>query len=230
METQDFSEFFSLFNNLNPETLEWLGSVIEEEDYGQDEVIIAEDSWGKAVYFIVSGWVKVQNRYPHKQLTVEIIGRGGFVGEIGILNQITLPSAVVALSPVKVVSISAQRFIQTLFRDPPIQHRLLRLIVSRLLECQKHHQLYRQPAKVKMVTVLISLADKYGEITEAGTEIYLMPLEDLADLAQLQLKECSDIMSKLENKDLIRIDPQHHSLCLTNLKQLNHIIGKLGND
>ena len=152
------------------------------------------------------------------------------MGEVGILHQISSPSSVVALSPVKIVTISAQRFIQTLFRDPQIQHRLLRLMVSRLLECQEHCRIYRQPAKVKMATVLISLADKYGEITEVGTEIYNVPLQDLADLAQLHLEECSSIMANLEKKGLIIIDPAYQTLCLTNLKQLNHIIGKLGND
>ncbi len=230
METQNFSDLFSLFNNLNSETLEWLGSIVEEEDYAQDQVIIAEDNWGKAVYFIISGWVKVQNRCPHEQITIEIIGRGGFVGEMGILHQINFPSSVVTLSPVKIVTISAQRFIQTLFRDPQIQHRLLRVMIGRLLEYQKNCQIYRQPAKVKMATVLLSLADKYGEVTEVGTEIYNIPLQDLADLAQVQLEECSYIMANLEKKSLIVIDPEHQTLCLTNLKQLNHIIGKLSND
>ncbi len=230
METQEISDIFSLFHNLNTETLEWVVSMGDSDYYESGEVIIAEDDWGKAIYLIVSGWVKLENIYTEETVTVEIIGKGGCVGEAGILSSLNGNSRVVAISAVEVLTISAQRFLQILFRDSQIQNRFLKLMVSRVTEYQKYCQFHRQTGKVRLATVLISLADKYGEVTEKGIKLYDFFLQDLANLAQLSLEECGQIMSKLENKGLICIKSDTQSLYISNIKQLHHIIGKLGNE
>jgi CRP-like cAMP-binding protein len=230
METQEISELFSLFNNLNTETIEWLISMAEKDNYDSEEVIIAEDDWGKAVYFIVSGWVRLENIYSQETVTIEIIGKGGSVGEAGILDGVNHNTRVIAMSNVEVLTISAQRFIQILFRDSQIQNRFLKLMVSRVTEYQKYCQFYRQTGKVRLATILISLADKYGKLTEKGIQLYNFPSQNLADLAQLNMEECTQIIHKFKHKNLIDIDVNSQSLYLPNLKQLHHIIGKLGNE
>jgi CRP-like cAMP-binding protein len=230
METQELSELFSLFHNLSHETLEWLLPMTENEYYDSEQVIISEDNWGKSIYFIISGWLKVQNFYQDEVITVEIIGKGGFVGEAGILGNLNFKSNVVAISEVEVLTISAQRFIQILFRDSQIQNRLLRATINRVIEYQKYHQFYRQTGKVRLATILISLADKYGTSSEHGLKIYNFLFKDLADLAQLTVTECSKIMTKFEEKGLIIIDLKSNCLYLANIKQIHHIIGQLGNE
>ncbi|NCO75907.1 MAG: Crp/Fnr family transcriptional regulator [Cyanobacteria bacterium] len=230
METQEISDLFPLFHNLNTETIEWLVSMADSDNYESEEVIIAEDDWGKAIYFIVSGWVKLENIYSEENVTLEIIGKGGCVGEAGILSTLNGNSRVIAISAVEVLSISAQRFLQILFRDSQIQNRFLKLMVSRVTEYQKYCQFHRQTGKVRLATVLISLADKYGEITEKGIKLYPFLRQDLADLAQLTLEECSQIMNKLEEKKVIYLKSNNDIFYIFNIKQLHHIIGKLGNE
>ncbi len=230
METQELGELFSLFHNLSDETLEWLLPMTENEFYDSEQVIISEDGWGSAIYLIISGWIKVQNFYQDEVVTVEIIGRGGFVGEAGILGNLNFKSKVVAISEVEVLTISAQRFIQILFRDSQIQNRLLKATINRVIECQKDHQFHRQTAKVRLATVLISLVDKYGISSENGTKIYNFLLKDLADLALLTVNECTKIMAKFAEKGLVIIDLESNYLYIPNIKQIHHIIGKLGNE
>jgi len=231
METQDFSDTFSLFHNLETETLEWVLSMTENESYSANEVIISEDSWGKAIYLIVSGWVKLENIYHHQEnITLEIIGKGGLVGEAGILDSVNGNSRITCISDVELLSISAQRFLQILYRDAQIQNRLLKMMVKKVSDYQKYCQIHRQTAKVRLTTVFLSLADKYGKTTDNGVKLYNFSQKDLADLAQLTPEECSQVMNKLESKGLLTINPSKNSLFLTNIKQLHHIIGKLGNE
>lgn len=230
METQEFSDTFSLFRNLNTETLEWLLSMADRESYQSTDIIISEDDWGKGIYFIVSGWVKLDSISREEIITTEIIGRGGFVGEAGILGTIKHNARVSCISAVELLSISAQRFIQILYRDAQIQNRFLEIMVKRVTEYQKYCQFYRQTPKVRLATILISLADKYGKVKDKGIKLYNFKVKDLADLSQLTLDECSQVLEKLEHKNLIIRDSFSHSLFLTNIKQLHHIIGKLGNE
>jgi CRP-like cAMP-binding protein len=114
MQTKAFSELFPLFNTAAPETLEWLLSVAVDHEYPSDRAVLMEDAWGNAVYFLVSGWVKVRRLSGEDVVTLAILGRGDFFGEMAILDESPRSTDVIALSSVELLSVSAQRFIQTL--------------------------------------------------------------------------------------------------------------------
>ena len=149
METQAIVELFPLFSVANPETLEWILSVIDEESYEQNEEIIKENDWGKAVHFIVSGWVKVRSHYNNQQTVLEILGKGDFFGEMEVLDESLKYVDVIALSDVQLLSISAQRFLQMLFKDPQVHHKILQLSVRRFRHLYRRFQLHQQTSKIK---------------------------------------------------------------------------------
>ena len=229
METHQLSDIFSLFHNINSDILERFLGISQEEKYDSEEIIIDQESWGRAIYFIVSGWLKIETVLEDNHITLEIIGRGGFVGEEGILSNNAIDSRVIAISSVELLSVSAQRFIQFLYQNNQIQNRLLSMTVDKVKEYQRYCQFYRQSAKARLANVLIDLAEKYGEVKEKGVEIYNFSGEDLANLAQVSLAECTKVFHYLEQKDLILVEPNHQSMYLTNLKMLHHVMGKLGN-
>ncbi|MEQ8956587.1 MAG: Crp/Fnr family transcriptional regulator, partial [Coleofasciculus sp. C2-GNP5-27] len=166
MHTKAFSELFPLFNTANPETLEWLLSVGVEHEYPAGRAVLMEDAWGNAVYFIMSGWVKVRRLYGENAVTLAILGRGDFFGEMAILDESPRSTDVVALSSVTLLSVSAQRFIQTLFKDPQLHHRMLQLMVRRLRQTNVRFQRRHQPAAIKLANTLVNLADSYGQVGE----------------------------------------------------------------
>lgn len=227
MQTKAFNELFPLFNTANPETLEWLLSVVVEHEYPADRAVLMEDAWGNAVYFIVSGWVKVRRLYGEKVVTLAILGRGDFFGEMAILDESPRSTDVIALSEVKLLSVSAQRFIQTLFKDPQLHHRMLQLMVRRLRQTNLRFQRRHQPPAVKLVGTLVGLAESYGQPTEKGMEIYNVPYKDLADISDISPEDTAKIVQKLESKGWIKIDSTAQTLCLINLKQLTHLAGRV---
>ncbi|MCT7963837.1 Crp/Fnr family transcriptional regulator [Laspinema sp. D1] len=225
MQTEAFSELFPLFSAANPETLEWLLSVAVEHEYPSGRAVLMEDAWGNAVYFIVTGWVKVRRLYGDNVVTLAILGRGDFFGEMAILDESPRSTDVIALSTVQLLSVSAQRFIQTLFKDAQLHHRMLQLMVRRLRQTNLRFQLRNRPPAVKLANTLVSLAENYGQATEKGTEIYNIPYKDLADVTDIGVEETSKIMEKLNAKGWIKIDEAAESLYLVNLKQLTHLAG-----
>jgi CRP-like cAMP-binding protein len=227
MQTKAFNELFPLFNTANPETLEWLLSVVVEHEYPAGRAVLMEDAWGNAVYFLVSGWVKVRRLYGDNVVTLAILGRGDFFGEMAILDESPRSTDVLALSDVKLLSVSAQRFIQTLFKDPQLHHRMLQLMVRRLRQTNIRLQRRHQPPAVKLVSTLVGLAESYGQPTEKGTEIFNVPYKDLADISDISAEDTAKIMGKLDSKGWVKIDPSNQTLCLINLKQLTHLAGRV---
>jgi CRP-like cAMP-binding protein len=154
------------------------------------------------------------------------LGKGDFFGEMAILDESPRSTDVIALSEVKLLSVSAQRFIQTLFKDPQLHHRMLQLMVRRLRQTNIRLQQRHQPPAVKLANTLIGLAENYGQPTAQGTEILNLSHKDLADITDISVEDTAKIMEKLDSKAWIKIDPAHQILCLSNLKQLTHLASK----
>ncbi len=229
MQIEAFSELFPLLTAANPETLEWLLSVAVEHEYPANRAVLMEDAWGNAVYFIVSGWVKVRRLSGSGEdvVTLAILGRGDFFGEMAILDESPRSTDVIALSAVKLISISAQRFIQTLFKDPQLHHRMLQLMVRRLRQTNLRFQLRHQPPAVKLANTLVALGENYGHESPNGVEIFNIPYKDLADVTDIGVEEATKIIEKLESREWLKVDPTNQAIYLLNMKQLMNLAGKI---
>lgn len=227
MQPDLFSELFPLFNAANPETIQWLLSVATEHEYPAGRAVLMEDAWGNAVYFVNSGWVKVRRHVGDDFVTLAVLSRGDFFGEMAILDESPRSTDVVAMTAVKLLSISAQRFIQTLFKDPQLHHRMLQLMVQRLRQTNFRFQLRHHLPAVKLANTLASLQESYGEPTEAGIEIFNISLKDLADVTDITEDEASKIIVKLEEKNWLKVEHDRGVITLINIKQISNLAGQL---
>lgn len=227
MQTEVFSELFPLMSTANPQTIEWLLSVAIDHEYPAGRAVLMEDAWGNALYFLVSGWVKVRRTVGEDSVAIAILGRGDFFGEMAILDESPRSTDVIALSPVKLLSISRERFIQILFKDPQLHHRMLQLMVRRLRQINVRLQMRSSPQAVKLAHTLVTLGESYGQSLENGKEIYNIPFKDLADVTEISVEETTKIMEKLHEKGWIKIDKIEQSIYLANFKQLVNLAGKV---
>jgi CRP-like cAMP-binding protein len=146
---------------------------------------------------------------------------------MAILDESPRSNDVVALTNVKLLTISAQRLIQSLFKDSQLHHRMLQLMVRRLRQTNVRFQRRNQPPAVRLAHTLVFLADHYGEATDQGTEITNIPEQDLADVAGITVNETHKILEKLQGKGWIEVDPATDTMGLMNLKQLTHLAGRV---
>lgn len=227
MPAEAFSELFPLFKAAKPETLKILheGSTFNECPAGR--TVLMEDSWGNAVYFIASGWAKVRVQSGDGYVTLVVLGKGEYFGEMAVLNESPRSTDVAALSRVELVSIPAQLFIKTLFNDPQLHHRMLQSMVQRLKHTQKRFQLRNKAPGIKMVYTLVDIAEAYGEKKDDGIEIFNIPAKDLAEVADVKLSEVPKILDKLASRNWITIDTDRDTIYLKDMKSLKHL-SKMG--
>lgn len=227
MHTEVFSELFPLMSTANPQTLEWLLSVAVEHEYPAGRAVLMEDAWGNAVYFVVSGWVKVRRTIGEDSVALAILGRGDFFGEMAILDESPRSTDVIALSTVKLLSISREKFIHILFKDPQLHHRMLQLMVRRLRHANVRLQMRSAPPAVKLAHTLVSLGESYSEESHKGREIFNISFKDLADVTEIGVEETTKIMEKLDEKGWIKIDTTNQVVHLINFRQLMNLAGKV---
>jgi CRP/FNR family transcriptional regulator, cyclic AMP receptor protein len=223
IETEAFSELFPLFKGANPETLESLLSAAVKHEYPPGRAVLMEDAWGNAIYFVVSGWVKVRRLSGDNAVTLAILGRGDFFGEMAILDESPRANDVLALSPVRLISFTAQKFIQTLFKDQQLHHRMLQLMVRRLRQSNIRYQLRHRPPAVKLANTLVEFGENYGQVNAQGKDIFNIPVKDLADVTDITVEETGKIMEKLESKGWIKINTERQLIHLLNFKQLTNL-------
>ncbi|MBW4642277.1 MAG: Crp/Fnr family transcriptional regulator [Goleter apudmare HA4340-LM2] len=227
MQTEVFSELFPLLSTANPQSLEWLLDVAIDHEYPPERAVLMEDAWGNAVYFVVSGWVKVRRTSGSDSVALAILGRGDFFGEMAILDESPRSTDVIALSPVKLLSISRERFIQILFKDPHLHHRMLQLMVRRLRQVNLRLQMRSAPPAVKLAQTLTGLGESYGQKSEKGSEIFNIPFKDLAEVTEISVDETTKIMEKLHEKGWIKIDSMNNIIYLVNFQQLVNLAAKV---
>ncbi|WP_442786358.1 Crp/Fnr family transcriptional regulator [Leptothoe sp. PORK10 BA2] len=215
------SELFPLFNAANPDTLTSLLSAATELTYPAGRTVLMEDSWGNAIYLIVAGWIKVRHDSGGDYVTLAVLGKGDFFGEMAILDESPRSTDVVALSPVQLLSIPAQKFIDTLFQDHHLHHRMLQLMVQRLRQTNSHFERRHKPAAVKLAYTLTSLADAYGEQKDATPEIFNLAMDDLAAVADVPKDDAAKIMEKLREREWVT--PSENGKTLK-LKGFNHLV------
>ncbi|CAN1213063.1 Crp/Fnr family transcriptional regulator [Tumidithrix helvetica PCC 7403] len=223
MQTETFSELFPLFDAADAETLEWLLSEAVERDYPSGRAVLMEDAWGNAVYFILSGWLKVRSLRNQDATTLAVLGRGDFFGEMAILDESPRSTDVIAFTPVRLLSIPAQRFIQFLFKDSQLHHRMLQLMVRRLRRTNQRAQLRQQVPATRIANVLMGLAESYGKKTDAGIEMFNLPIKDLADLSEVSIDDTTKVLEKIIEKAWIQIDAKSQLLNIVNLKQMTQL-------
>jgi CRP/FNR family transcriptional regulator, cyclic AMP receptor protein len=227
MLTEVFSELFPLMSTASPQTLEWLLNVSTDHEYPAGRAVLMEDSWGNAVYFVISGWVKVRRTLGDDYRALAILSRGDFFGEMAILDESPRSTDVIALSPVKLLSISKERFVQILFKDPQLHHRMLQMMVRRLRHVNMRLQMRSSPPAVKLAYTLVLLGDSYGQDFDGGKVIFNIAFRDLADVTEIGVEETTAIVEKLAEKGWIKIDMAKQVIHLVNFKQLVNLAGKI---
>lgn len=226
MQIEVFSDIFPLLSTASPQTLEWLLNIADQHEYPSGRAVLMEDAWGNAVYFLVSGWVKIRRTNGEDSVAIAILGQGDFFGEMAVLDESPRSTDVIALSPVKLLTVSRERFIQILFKDPQLHHRMLQLMVRRVRQINMRLQMRTSPPAVKLAHTLVSLSDNYAHNSEQGREIFYVPFKDLAEVAEISIEETTKIMEKLDEKGWIKINPAKNSINLINIKQLENLANK----
>lgn len=225
MDTQEsLGELVPLFGAASSEVLERLADHATEQEFTAGETILTEIAWGEAVYFILSGWVKIRRRQGIRDYALALRGRGDFFGDAAILDEAPRATEAIALTNTRVLSLSAQRFLQVLLNEPPLQHKLLQLTVKRLRHTQTRLQLRQQSPSVRLAYLLADLAESYGALVGEGVEIFAASDCDFADLADITEAEARQTLQKWQDKGWLDCaSAENELLCVTNPKQLAHL-------
>jgi CRP-like cAMP-binding protein len=118
----------TIFSTLAPEQISRVFAAGEVVEYPAEDTLTEEGVIGHRFYLILSGSAKVVRRGQ----AVDTLGRGDFVGEIGLLGGGRSTGTVTCTAPTTCLTIWRERFWELLEAEPSIALRILEVVCRRL--------------------------------------------------------------------------------------------------
>jgi CRP-like cAMP-binding protein len=125
---QDLLERVPLFSGVSEGGLEELGGIADEIDVGPGTVLTHEGYREGFFFVIVSGTVRIERGGR----TINTLGPGDFLGEIGLLDGGPRTATATTESPCRLLSMTYQMFHELLDTSPSIRTAILETVGQRL--------------------------------------------------------------------------------------------------
>lgn len=164
-----------LFREMPSADLDRLASLAYTRSYRTHEIVFLKGDPGTAMMAVVSGRVKIcsSNADGH-EVTLNIMGRGDFFGEIALLDGGERTAAAFAIEPSELLVINRQDFLAYLESYPQACIKLVELLCKRLRWISEQFEdLSFLPPRVRLAKRLLHLAECYGCPAPTGVRIKL---------------------------------------------------------
>ncbi|NJR65820.1 MAG: Crp/Fnr family transcriptional regulator [Leptolyngbyaceae cyanobacterium CRU_2_3] len=211
------------FEGLPEDVVEKAIAHVVIRNHPQNQVILLENDWGSAVYFILEGWVKIRTyNLDGKEITLNVLGKGEVFGEMAPLDEVPRSTDVLTLVPTVIGNMPSSDFVQLLNIEPKAGVRLAQLMARRLRQVNRRLRLRESDSVSRVADILLFLADGQGKTGTQGIEIPNLPHRELSSLSGLARETVTRVLSKLEKKGLIQRD--RDILCIPDVDALERML------
>ncbi len=121
-----FFKELGIFSNLGSDELSRIAAMTREEERDKDDVIVAENIPGNALYMVLSGEVRVTRQLSEMRTkTLAILGPGAFFGEMTLLDGTPTSATVSTTKKTRMMVLDKTRFDSLLVTEPRMAIKML---------------------------------------------------------------------------------------------------------
>ena len=179
------------------------------------ETIFDEGEPGEHFYVIQSGEVELVRVTESRQRVVARLGPGDFFGELGAVLGERRSTRAVAVNATRLIALDRETLESMCLEQPAIAIRLIRVLVSRLIEAER--RLSALGVDDLMQPVVSSLL-RFGAPEDEGGLRIDARLGEIAEAAGLSMREAHRALHQLFDRKLLVLDddvlhvPDHEAL------------------
>lgn len=148
---------------------------VTDRRYGKHQFIVREGDPGDTFFIIVKGSVSVCRIAPDGRETIlSILKEGDFFGEMSMFDSSLRSASIKTLTEVEVGAVRQEDFLKLLDRNPRIGRALVIALSERLRAANALiAATTSQDIRARLASLLLNLADQFGEPVDNGTRITL---------------------------------------------------------
>ena len=181
----------------------------------QDRMITDPDN-PQAVWLIKKGLVSLTyGDIEGRDATVLLLGPGDLFGSMMDTGDLDYSQNIVALRPTVLCRMTRQQMDTLLHKYPDLGFRLTKFSWRRIARLQQRlAEIMTKSVKVRLATLLLNLAEEYGEDLADGTRSVGLTIthDDLARLVGSSREMVSKVMGGFRERDLVRSSRKQVSL------------------
>jgi CRP-like cAMP-binding protein len=164
-----------LFRDFADDEAAAIVATVTDRRYGKHQFIVREGDPGDTFFMIASGSVAVCRVAPDGRETIlSILKEGDFFGEMSLFDSSLRSASIKTLTEVDVGAIRQSDFMGLIDRNPQIGKLLVVELSKRLRDANALiAATTSQDIRARLASLLLNLADQFGERVENGTRITL---------------------------------------------------------
>lgn len=213
-----------LLSELSPDEVEVVEKSCRWKTYGASEQIIDQHSDSRDIFFVADGRVRVVNySLSGREITFDDLEAGSHFGELAAIDGLPRSASVMALTEVRIASLSAEQFHSIILDHPAIALKLMkhlahlvRTSTSRIME------LSTLGANNRIHADLLRMARK---VTEDDMTAIIAPIpvhSDVASRVSTTRETVARVMNDLARKGIL--ERQKEALVVKDLDRLEDMV------
>jgi CRP-like cAMP-binding protein len=124
----DLLRSIPLFERLRKSDLQRLGQLADEVDVGADRVLMRQGDYGREMFVIISGHVRVERDGSH----IRELGPGSWVGEMALLSEGLRTATVTTTEPSRLFVVGHREFHALMAEVPSVRMAVYESLAQRI--------------------------------------------------------------------------------------------------
>jgi CRP/FNR family transcriptional regulator, cyclic AMP receptor protein len=190
------------------ENIQLISADREMYDFRKKQMIYAEGQRPKAVYYILSGKIKIsKSSKDGKELITSVLGENDFFGYTYILENINYGENAQVLEDAQLMLIPKDEFISLTTNDTQIAKQFIKIITKNILDKEEGLvNLAYNSLRRKVAYGLIQTLDKYKK-EQNKNEIVELSRENLAQITGVATESLIRTLADFKSEKLIDLEP-----------------------
>jgi len=211
---KEYSEYLAkipIFQDLSAEELNQIGQLARVRNYKKNMIVFMEGEPGEALYFVISGKVKISKTTDDgREQILHILQHGDVFAEVVLIDGGPYPASSEVIEAGQ-IGMLLNNDVENLIRsNPEIALKLLRLMSKRLRMAQRQvRDLALKDTYGRLAAMLLMLGKEHGEETTDGIKIDLpLSRQELANLIGTTRETVTRILGDFKKYRCLDLDKQ----------------------
>lgn len=198
----------------------------EVYSYKKKEILFKEGQKPKAVYYVMSGKVKLYKTNPEgKELITNILIKGNFFGYHSLLQEVNYKENAEILEDAELMLINREEFLELLTSNNQIAKQFIKLMTHEILEKEEHLlNLAYNSLRKKVAYGLVQLMQKFSP-NEKGNIVFNLSRENLAQITGVATESLIRTISDFKSEGIL--DIKDSKIVIRNPEKLRDLLYSL---
>lgn len=216
---------FPIFSRLKDKDLEKLASTAIQKSYNKGDIIFYENEFGRKLYLIVSGNVKICMISPDgKEHVLGNLSEKEFFGELSVLDKENRSTSAIAVDSVNLMIVDRDPFLEVLKDNPYMVYYLILSLCKRIRWTDKHlSTLAFLSSHGKVAKLILDMAKEKGN--KIGNKTYIehkLTRQEMANIIGTSRETLTRIIIEYQNEKII--ETKKNMIVILDEKKLNEKI------